>query len=614
MTSKPTRMWMALGAIAAVYALAWVMSALAQARAVEELSYSAFEQALEANRFSEVEVSDRMISGRYTTPRDGRTGATAQIVQPAIADRLRQSGVVYRHVAESHWLADFASLLLGPLLFVGLWWVIARRAGGAASGGLLGVGRSRARVYMEASTGVRFADVAGVDEAKAELQELVDFLKDPKSHGRLGARLPKGVLLVGPTGTGKTLLARALAGEAGVPFFSISGSEFVEMFVGVGAARVRDLFDQARAAAPCIIFIDEIDALGKVRGAGPMFGGHEEHDQTVNQLLVELDGFDPRVGVVLLAATNRPEMLDPALLRAGRFDRQVLVDTPDRRGRSEILVVHAAKVVLAPGVDLDQIAAITVGFSGADLANLVNEAALVATRRNAEGVALADFTAAIERIVAGLEKKTRVLSAAEKRRVAQHELGHALVALALPGSDRVHKVSIVPRGMSALGYTLQRPSDDRHLQTRSELLDRLAVLLGGRAAEIVAQGEPSTGAADDLARATALARDMATRFGMDDAIGPASYVEDPRGVPVGELMLGHRPLGPATEERIDTAVVLLLQRAHERASSVLAANQPVLERCVHELLEREVLEEADLRRLTLDLRRPEAHGAEPALA
>jgi cell division protease FtsH len=417
--------------------------------------------------------------------------------------------------------------------------------------------------------------------------------------------VPKGVLLMGPTGTGKTLLARAVAGEAGVPFFSISGSEFIEMFVGVGAARVRDLFEQARAAAPAIIFIDELDALGKARGTSAVAGGHDEREQTLNQLLVELDGFDPGVGVVLLAATNRPEILDPALLRAGRFDRQVLVDRPDRRGRVAILQVHAKKVRLAAGVDLDQVAAITVGFAGADLANVVNEAALVATRRGGEAVTLADFTVAIERMVAGVEKKNRLLGDEERRLVAYHELGHALTALALPGSDHVHKVSVVPRGVGALGYTLQRPSEDRHVLRRAELVDKMTVLLGGRAAERLVFGEPSTGAADDLGRATDLARDMVLRYGMDESLGPVTYADAKPSLLLGEATPTARAerTSPQTAQRIDAAVQGLLQSALDRATGILSDNRVVLDRAAQALLARETLDEAELEALARDLRR-----------
>jgi cell division protease FtsH len=467
--------------------------------------------------------------------------------------------------------------------------------GGMGEGGLLGIGRSRAKVYMERQTGVRFEDVAGVDEAKAELQEIVDFLKDPQAHGRLGARMPKGVLLMGPTGTGKTLLARAVAGEAGVAFFSINGSEFIELFVGVGAARVRDLFEQARAQAPAIIFIDELDALGKARGAFTLAGGHDEREQTLNQLLSELDGFDPSVGVVLLAATNRPEVLDPALLRAGRFDRQVLVDRPDRPGRLAILRVHARKIVLAPQTDLDQVAGITVGLAGADLANVVNEAALAATRLGAAAVTLEHFTLAIERIVAGIEKRRGLLSEPERRLVACHELGHALVALSLPGADRVHKVSIIPRGIGALGYTLQRPSEDRHVQRRAELLDRLTVLMAGRAAEQVVFGDVSTGAADDLVKATDLARDMVLRYGMDEALGPVSWAgQRVNFLPETAASGAHASTAPATAQRADDAVRQLVSAALERATGWLHGHRQTLDRATEQLLQHETLGEQEL--------------------
>jgi cell division protease FtsH len=432
-----------------------------------------------------------------------------------------------------------------------------------------------------------------VDEAKAELQEVVEFLKDPKRYGRLGARVPKGVLLVGPPGTGKTLLARAVAGEAGVAFFSISGSEFVEMFVGVGAARVRDLFEQARGKAPAIIFIDELDALGRARGAGG-FGGHDEKEQTLNQLLVELDGFDPSTGLVLLAATNRPEILDPALLRAGRFDRQVLVDRPDKHGRIQILRVHAKKITLAEGVDLEQVAALTPGFSGADLANLVNEAALLATRRSAEAVTLRDFTEAIERIVAGLEKKNRVLNPKERGVVAHHELGHAIVAMALPGTDPVHKISIIPRGVGALGYTIQRPTEDRFLMTREELESKMAVLLGGRAAEEVVFGHLSTGAADDLAKVTDIARSMVMRFGMVKALGHVAYEEERAPFLGGPLPQGHREYSEETAREIDVAVREIVKSCYDRALGILSREKNLLENWARRLLEKETLADEEL--------------------
>ncbi len=510
----------------------------------------------------------------------------------------------YTRVVESTWLRDLLSWVVPALVFFALWFFVVRRVlERQGMGGFMSIGKSRAKVYVEKDTGVTFDDVAGVDEAKAELQEIVAFLKDPQGYGRLGARAPKGVLLVGPPGTGKTLLAKAVAGEAGVPFFSISGSEFVEMFVGVGAARVRDLFEQARAKAPAIIFIDELDALGRARSAGGPIGGHDEREQTLNQLLVELDGFDSTSGLVLLAATNRPEILDPALLRAGRFDRQVLVDRPDKAGRVQILRVHARKIRLASDVDLEQIAALTPGFSGADLANLCNEAALAATRRGAEAVALADFTAAIERIVAGLEKKNRLLNPREREIVAYHEMGHALVALALPGTDPVHKVSIIPRGIGALGYTIQRPTEDRYLMTREELERKIMVLLGGRAAEKLVFGHLSTGAADDIAKVTDIARDMVMRYGMDESLGYIAYeAQRPQFLDVPGLASGGCPRSPETQARIDEAVRRIVMDAFERACAILQQHRALLERCARELLQRETLDEAQLRALTAELR------------
>ncbi|WP_284616294.1 ATP-dependent zinc metalloprotease FtsH [Aquabacterium humicola] len=572
---------------------------------VRSVPYSAFEQALAEGRVAEVSVGDTAVTARLKTPEpDGTQALVATVVEPAIAERLARHGVPYQRVRDPAWLQTLLGWIVPVALMLLLWSWLARRAGGLGAG-MLSIGQSKARLYMQASTGVRFEDVAGVDEAKAELQEIVDFLKNPKEHGRLGARMPKGVLLMGPTGTGKTLLARAVAGEAGVPFFSISGSEFIELFVGVGAARVRDLFEQARAHAPAIIFIDELDALGRVRGAAALSGGHDEREQTLNQLLVELDGFDPSVGVVLLAATNRPEVLDPALLRAGRFDRQVLVDRPDRVGRAAILRVHAKKIRLAPDVDLDQVAALTVGLAGADLANVVNEAALVATRRRGDAVTLADFTRAIERIVAGIEKPRSLLGAEERRTVAYHELGHALTALALRGTDQVHKVSIVPRGVGALGYTLQRPSEDRHLMRRGELVARLAVLMGGRAAESLVFGEPSTGAADDIVKATDLARDLVMRYGMDDELGPVAYADErPRFLPL-PLDAGTSPgLGPQTAQAIDAAVRRLIEAAGAQAREVLELNRALLDRAAAALLERETLDEAELAALAAGLRAP----------
>jgi cell division protease FtsH len=570
----------------------WIAS-----QGIERIAYSEFQNRLAAGEIAAVTVRGDELEGEFKEPHDGKTRFTTRRVDTQLAEDLGAHGVAFASERESL-LPGLLSWLLPTVLFFGIWMLVVRRMSGnlGAGGGMLAIGRSKAKVYVESDTKVSFEDVAGVDEAKAELREVVEFLRDPRGHGRLGARMPKGILLVGPPGTGKTLLARAVAGEAGVPFFSISGSEFVEMFVGVGAARVRDLFEQARKHAPCIIFIDELDALGRARGAEGGFGGHDEKEQTLNQLLVELDGFDPSSGIVLLAATNRPEILDAALLRAGRFDRHVLLDRPDRTGRIAILRVHLQKIRAASDVSADTIAALTPGFTGADLANLVNEAALVATRRNAEAVSMPDFTAAVERIVAGLEKKNRVLIPREREIVAHHEMGHALVAAALPGTDPVHKVSIVARGIGALGYTLQRPTEDRYLMTRDELEQKLAVLLGGRAAEDLVFARHSTGAADDLARATDIARSMVTRYGMDEGLGPITY-DEPVGL-IGLPMPGPlrvRPYSEQTAREIDCAVRAIVRSAFERARGILEQNRAVLEESARALLERETLSDAELR-------------------
>jgi cell division protease FtsH len=557
---------------------------------IETIPYSQFEQLLVQNKIAEVFVGSDAIQGMLAEPLpDGRKLFYTVRVDRELAEQLKAHDVKVTGIPSSNFLSNILSWVL-PIFFFYLVWMYAIRhlAERQGIGGLMTIGKSRAKVYVEADTKVTFRDVAGVDEAKYELQEVVAFLRDPKSFGRLGARIPKGVLLIGPPGTGKTLLARAVAGEAGVSFFSISGSEFVEMFVGVGAARVRDLFEQARRAAPCIIFIDELDALGRSRMPGA-FGGYEEKEQTLNQLLAELDGFDPSTGVILLAATNRPEVLDPALLRPGRFDRQVLVDRPDRTGRAEILKVHAAKVRLAANIDLDQIASLTPGFTGADLANLVNEAAIVATRRDGEAVTLDDFTAAIERIIAGLEKKSRVLRPEERRRVAYHEMGHALVAATLPGVDRVHKVSIIPRGVGALGYTLQRPTDDRFLLARHDLENRIAVLMGGRAAEaLIFEGEISTGASDDLQRATEIATEMVTRYGMNETIGPRTYAPPPQPFLVGTTA-NRVAASETTEREIDVAVRDIVTKAFERATEVLHMRRADLDEGARLLLVQETL-------------------------
>ena len=544
------------------------------AKTVEPVPYSEFEKALAEGRVAEVLVSDRTVTGRLKSPDSrGKTTIVATRVEPDLADRLSKYDVPYARVLESTWLRDVLSWILPAVAFFGVWFFLFRRfAEKQGMGGFLNIGKSRAKVFVEKNTGVTFADVAGGDEAKAELVEIVDFLKNPQDYGRLGARIPKGVLLVGPPGTGKTLLTKAVAGEAAVPFFSISGSEFVEMFVGVGAGRTRGV------------------------------GGHDESEQTLNQLLTEMDGFDSSVGLIILAATNRPEILDQALLRAGRFDRQVLVDRPDKKGRLDILKVHVKKVTLAQDVDLEQVAALTTGFSGADLANLVNEAALAARRRRASAVELQDFTATIERIVAGLEKKSRVLNPKERETVAHHEMGHALVALALPETDPVHKISIIPRGIGALGYTLQRPTEDRFLMTRTDLEHKIAVLLGGRAAEKLVFGELSTGAADDLARATDIARDMITRFGMDEGLGYIAFeAQRPRFLDTPELAHGGCRVAESTQARIDQAIRDIVMGVFERAYRILDINRAVLERCARELLARETLDESDIRQLTQGL-------------
>jgi cell division protease FtsH len=592
--------------IFAIIGVLWLRDIYVTSTQVQPIAYSQFEQDLKAGEIKDIAVSNNVIQGTYKNPRpDKRTRFVTTRVDPELAKELSQYNVEYSGVVENTFFHDILSFVAPALIFFGIWMFLARRmaAQGGLGSGFLAIGKSKARVYVETDTKVTFQDVAGVDEAKEELQEVVGFLKDPKHYTRLGGHIPKGVLLVGPPGTGKTLLARAVAGEAGVPFFSINGSEFVEMFVGVGAARVRDLFEQARKREPAIIFIDELDALARARGAYGLGGGHDEKEQTLNQLLVEMDGFDPSEGLILIAATNRPEILDPALLRAGRFDRQVLVDRPDKLGRVQILKVHVRKVSLAPDADLEKIAALTPGFTGADLANLVNEATLVATRRGADAVALADFTAAIERIVAGLEKKSRILNTNEREIVAHHEMGHALVALALPGADPVHKVSIIPRGIGALGYTIQRPTEDRFLMTREELEGKMSVLLGGRAAEHVIYGRLSTGAADDLAKVTDIARSMVTRYGMEEKLGYLSYQDEP--TPFLPTVTGShaRRYSEETAREIDRSVRAISEKAFERAVDILTTNRAVLQEGARQLLHKETLTEVEIAEIAADLKR-----------
>ncbi len=596
--------WYVLMAVIVILAL---QDFLTSRQNVQSIPYSEFEQALSQGRISDVNVGATTIEGTYKNPPKGSpTHFTTVRVDPDMAQRLKNAGVEFEGAPGPGLLERLAGWLLPIVGFVILWIFLIQRMGGAQSG-MLAIGKSKAKVYVEKGIGTTFADVAGVDEAKEELREVIAFLKDPAGYGRLGARVPKGILLVGPPGTGKTLLARAVAGEASVAFFSISGSEFVEMFVGVGAARVRDLFEQARKSAPCIIFIDELDALGRARGIGPFTGSHDEKEQTLNQLLAELDGFDPTVGVVLLAATNRPEILDKALLRAGRFDRQILVDRPDKVGRVQILKVHLKKIRLAATVNAEEIASLTPGFTGADLANLVNEAALLATRRNAQEVETRDLTEALERIVAGLEKRNRLLNPHERRVVAYHETGHALLAIATPGSDPVQKVSIIPRGVGALGYTIQRPTDDRFLLSQHELMNRMTVLLGGRAAEELTFSEVSTGAADDLAKATDIARSMVTRYGMTAELGPVSY-ESAATPFLGSAADSWRPrqYAESTAAVIDNRIKSLIQEAEHRARTLLKAHRAILEETAERLLEKETLLAADLEPLRARLAMREA--------
>ena len=587
--------WYFIFAMFAVFTLhdIWV-----QMRSIEPLPYSEFQKMVKEGKVADIAITDNTIQGTLKSPLpDGREKFVTTRVDPELAKDLGQYDVKFTGVIESTFLRDLLGWVLPAVIFVGIWMFAMKRLAGkqGGMGGFMSIGKSKAKVYVETATGVDFSDVAGVDEAKAELEEVVGFLKDPTSHGRLGGRSPKGILLIGPPGTGKTLLAKAVAGEAGVPFFSISGSEFVEMFVGVGAARVRDLFEQARQKAPAIIFIDELDAMGRARGAFGGMGGNDEKEQTLNQLLVELDGFDSSSGLVLLAATNRPEVLDPALLRAGRFDRQVLVDRPDKHGRIQILEVHMKKITLAPDTDAEKVAALTPGFSGADLANLCNEAALVATRRNADAVTVEDFTVAVERIVAGLEKKNRVLNEHERTVVAYHEMGHALVAMSLPGTDVVHKISIIPRGVGALGYTIQRPTEDRFLMTRDELENRMAVLLGGRAAEQIVFGKVSTGASDDLQKVTGIARSIVMRFGMHEKLGNVVYEEERQSF-LGQpgAMPAERNYSEETAREIDCAVREIVADAFERTVALLTTRREILEDTARDLLVKETLDEAEL--------------------
>jgi len=598
--------------VAAAVAL-MLVQALVLAPHVENLSYSEFKSLVTKGKVANLVIARQVITG--TLAADGLEGllpkekldelkrygggvhqfVTARVDDPALVADLEAAHVKFTGTVENTWLTALLGWVVPALVFVGLWAFLMRRMGNA-QGGLLAIGKSRAKVYVENSTGVTFDDVAGIDEARGELMEIVDFLKRPERYRRLGGKIPKGVLLVGSPGTGKTLLAKAVAGEAKVPFFSLSGSDFIEMFVGVGAARVRDLFEQAQAKAPSIVFIDELDALGKARGIAPGFGGHDEREQTLNQLLAELDGFDSSKGVIIMAATNRPEILDPALLRPGRFDRKVVVDRPDLKGREMILRVHTRGVTLAPGVDLTAIAARTPGFVGADLANLVNEAALGAARANKNAVEMADFDEAIDRVVGGLERRSRLIGPREKEIVAHHEAGHAIVAELRPHADRVHKISIIPRGVAALGYTEQAPTEDRYLMTRAELLDRLDVLLGGRVAEEIIFGDVSTGAADDLRRATDMARHMVAQYSMSEKLGLATF-DEPRQTFLETGGPAAREYSEATAQAIDVEIAGILSAAHARVRETLTAHRSTVEALAKLLIDREVVNAEQLRAL-----------------
>jgi cell division protease FtsH len=576
-----------------------------------EVPYSDFISQVQAGKVDKAIVGgDRIQYSIKTQAPDGKVADEVFATTPVAIDLdlpkiLRENNVEFAAPPpdQNGWIGTLLSWVAPPLIFFGIWaFLINRQGGGPAA---LTVGKSKARIYSEGSTGVKFLDVAGVDEAKAELEEIVDFLKNATKYTNLGAKIPKGVLLVGPPGTGKTLLAKAIAGEAGVPFFSISGSEFIELFVGVGAARVRDLFEQAKKQAPCIVFIDELDALGKSRGgAGGFVGGNDEREQTLNQLLTEMDGFDANTGVIIIAATNRPEVLDPALRRPGRFDRQVVVDRPDKIGREAILKVHARNVKLGDDVDLANIAIKTPGFAGADLANLVNEAALLAARQNRQAVAMADFNEAIERVVAGLEKRSRVLNETEKKTVAYHEVGHAIIGALMPGAGRVEKISVVPRGVGALGYTLQMPEEDRFLMIEDEIRGRIATLLGGRSAEEIVFGKVSTGASDDIQKATDLAERYVTLYGMSEKLGPVAFEKIQQ-----QFLEGYgnprRSISPKVAEEIDREVKQIVDNAHHIALSILQNNRELLEQTAQELLQKEILEGNVLREHLSQAQKPE---------
>lgn len=572
---------------------------LVSVRRIETIPYSQFVQKLKTDRITEVSITANQIQGlmKAESGSDQETHFRTVRVDPETSELLDKYHVKYSATIESTLLRDLLSWTIPVLLFVGVWFFLIKRLT-AQQPGFMTLGKNKAKVHKQEDIGVSFDDVAGVDEAVVELVEIIDFLKHPGKYLEYGGSLPKGLLLVGPPGTGKTLLAKAVAGESHVPFFSISGSEFVELFVGMGAARVRDLFDQANANAPCIVFIDELDALGKARGFGGI-SGHDEREQTLNQLLVEMDGFDPNIGVILMAATNRPEVLDPALLRPGRFDRHVLVDRPDKQGRIAILKIHLRKVKKLGTIDVENIASMTPGMVGSDLANLVNEATLLAVRSRKKSVEKEHFEEAIERMVAGLEKKNRFINPKERNIVAYHELGHALVALSIPGTDPVKKITIVPRGIAALGYTMQVPTEDRFLMTKTELLGKIATLLGGRAAEEMIFNDISTGAHNDLSKATDIARSMVKEYGMSEKTGQVYYKSDPHEMFLG-AGLGKDTRGEYSDETahlIDEEVRSIIDHQYEVAMALLVAKRTILEEAAIELLQKEKIEGSFLEEL-----------------
>jgi len=587
--------WYVLIAIWIVFIL---HNLLSQMFAIERIPYSEFVKALQDGKVIEVAVAQDRIQGKMKVSQDGqeveKVFSTVR-VDPELSELLEKYNVTFKGVAESNFLKNLASWIFPVVLFVGIWYLMMRRFS-AQQGSFMTLGRKKAKVYMEDDIGVTFEDAAGVDESKEELVEVIEFLNSPEKFTRLGGKIPKGILLIGPPGTGKTLLAKAVAGESGVPFFNMSGSEFVELFVGMGAARVRDLFSQAKEKAPCIIFIDELDALGKARGVG-MAGGHDEREQTLNQLLVEMDGFDPNIGVILMAATNRPEILDPALLRAGRFDRHILVDRPDKKGRVEILKVHLKGITINRDVDVETIAGMTPGFVGADLANLVNEATLLAVRRNKKKVGMAEFQEAVERLIAGLEKKNRLINEKEREIVAYHEVGHALVALSLPGTDPVRKISIIPRGVAALGYTMQVPTEDRFLMTKSELLNKIAVALGGRAAEEIHFTDISTGAHNDLSRATDIARSMVKEYGMSPHLGHIYFAKERQKQFLDMSLPAAKDYSEQTAQVIDKEIKAILDSQYEVAKGILTMHKKILEKGATLVLKEENIEGDRLKKL-----------------